>query len=656
VREIFAADGPLARKVAGYAPREVQATMAEAVRDALARQQTLVVEAGTGTGKTFAYLVPALLAGKRVVLSTGTLNLQDQLFHRDLPRVREALGLPLRVALLKGRANYLCRHRFDKALQQPAGRHEAIKLRALQDWLPKTESGEVQQSGVLADDDPLAPRVTSTAENCLGSTCPDFEECFVVKARRNAQAADVLVVNHHLLFADFVLREEGFGQILPGAEAVIVDEAHQLPELATRFFGTRVSTRQLLELAQDCGEAAAELKDVPALRDAAAALAEAVSSLEPAFSSAAGREALKAFLARGNAGARLAALRAQLDALQDVLKPLAERTPDLAASALRAADLAQRLQAVVEADEGRVAWVEATGRGGSLQTTPIRVDQDFQRMRESHDGAWVLTSATLAAGEDFSHFRDQLGLDGARTLKLDSPFDYERQARLFLPKGLPDPGDAAYTPRVAEIARTVIDASGGGAFVLCTSHRALRDIAARLRESLKLPLLVQGEGSRTELLDAFTRAGNAVLVGTASFWEGVDVRGLALRVVIIDKLPFAALGDPVFEARLKAIRDGGGEPFMDYQLPQAIMVLRQGAGRLIRDPSDRGLLVLCDPRLRTRGYGRTILESLPAMPEVANLDEARAWLDEIRKECHSGRSEESPPRGDPSLSLGMTPS
>jgi ATP-dependent DNA helicase DinG len=630
VREIFAADGPLAREVSGYAPREVQVAMAQAVGEALERRQTLVVEAGTGIGKTFAYLVPALLAGKRVVVSTGTLNLQDQLFHRDLPRVRDALGVPARVALLKGRANYLCRHRLAKALQQPAGRHETVKLRALQDWLPRTDSGEVQQSGALADDDPLTPRVTSTAENCLGSTCPEFEDCFVVKARRNAQAADVLVVNHHLLFADFMLREEGFGQILPGAEAVIVDEAHQLPELATRFFGTRVSTRQLQELAQDCADASAELRDVPALRDGAAALAEATGGLESAFGGAPGREPLAAFLARAGGEAKLAAARAQLEALQQLLGPLAARTPELAACTTRAAELAQRLQAVVAADDTRVAWVEPTGRGGSLQTTPIRVVEDFQRLRESHDGAWVLTSATLAAGDDFSHFRDQLGLAGARTLKLDSPFDYERQARLFLPRGLPDPNDAAYTPRVAEIARGVIEASGGGAFVLCTSHRALRDIAARLRETVKLPLLVQGEGPRTELLDAFTRAGDAVLVGTASFWEGVDVRGLALRVVIIDKLPFAALGDPVFEARLKAIREAGGEPFMEYQLPQAIMVLRQGVGRLIRDPADRGLLVLCDPRLRTRGYGRAVLEALPAMPEVASLDEARAWLDSIR--------------------------
>ncbi|MGH8443144.1 MAG: ATP-dependent DNA helicase [Nevskiaceae bacterium] len=630
ITTVFAADGPLAREVPGYAPRAVQVTMAEAVRQALERHRTLAVEAGTGTGKTFAYLVPALLAGKRVVISTGTLNLQDQLFYRDLPRVRAALGVPARLALLKGRANYLCRQRLTRALQQPAGRGEAIKLDQLRSWAQKTESGEVQECGVLGEDDALLPRVTSTAENCLGQQCADFEQCFVVKARRNAQAADVLVINHHLLLADFVLREEGFGQILPGADAVIVDEAHQLPELASRFFGTRVSTRQLQELAQDCADVAAGLKDVPALRQAAAELADANAGLEGAFAGLAGREALPVFLARAGARAKLEALRAQLDALQDLLKPLADRTPETAACGLRAADFALRLQAVTGEDEARVAWVEAFGRGGILQSTPIRVDRDFQRLRDSHEGAWVLTSATLAAGDDFSHFRGQLGLDDASTLRLESPFDFEHQARLLLPRGMPDPADAAFTPRVADLSRTIVEASGGGAFVLCTSHRALRDIAARLRETLKLPLLVQGEGSRSALLDAFTRSGNAVLVGTASFWEGVDVRGLALRVVIIDKLPFAAPGDPVFEARLNAIRDAGGEPFTDYQLPQAIMALRQGVGRLIRDPSDRGLLVLCDPRLRTRGYGRVVLASLPAIPEIASLDEARAWLDRIR--------------------------
>lgn len=631
MREIFAAGGPLSRHVAGYAPRAVQAEMAEAVAAAFAQGRTLVVEAGTGIGKTFAYLVPALLAGHRVVISTGTLNLQDQLFYRDLPRVREALGRPVRVALLKGRANYVCRHRLAKALQQPAGRHEVVKLRQLQDWLARTDSGELQEVGALAEDDPLLPRVTSTADNCLGSKCEDFEQCFVVRARRNAQAADVLVVNHHLLFADFVLKEEGFGQILPGAEAIIVDEAHQLPDLATRFFGVRVSTRQLQDLAQDAADEAAQLGDIPQVRDAAAQLAQAGAQLETAFAGMAGRETLAAFRRRGRADAGLAEALAALQHLQALLAPMAERSVGMGAAVLRAGELTERLQALLAADaESRVAWVEPVGRGGSLQATPIRVDEDFTRMREAHEGAWVLTSATLAAGEDFSHFCGQLGLEDARTLRLESPFDFEQQARLFLPRGLPDPNDPAYAGRVAEIALPVIEASGGGAFVLCTSHRALREIAARLRERLKQPLLVQGEGSRTELLDAFTTAGDAVLVGTASFWEGVDVRGLALRVVIIDKLPFAALGDPVFEARLAAIREAGGEPFMDHQLPQAIMVLRQGAGRLIRDPGDCGLLVLCDPRLRTRAYGRRILEALPAMPEVESLAEASAWLDRIR--------------------------
>lgn len=631
MREIFAAGGPLSRHVAGYAPRAVQAEMAEAVAAAFAQGRTLVVEAGTGIGKTFAYLVPALLAGHRVVISTGTLNLQDQLFYRDLPRVREALGRPVRVALLKGRANYVCRHRLGKALQQPGGRHEVVKLRQLQEWLARTDSGELQEVGALAEDDPLLPRVTSTADNCLGSKCEDFEQCFVVRARRNAQAADVLVVNHHLLFADFVLKEEGFGQILPGAEAIIVDEAHQLPELATRFFGVRVSTRQLQDLAQDAADEAAQLGDIPQVRDAAAQLAQAGAQLETAFAGMAGRETLAAFRRRGRADASLGEVQAALQQLQGLLAPMAERSVGMGAASLRAGGLVERLHSLLAADaESRIAWVEPVGRGGSLQATPIRVDEDFTRMREAHDGAWVFTSATLAAADDFSHFCGQLGLEDARTLRLESPFDFEQQARLFLPRGLPDPNDPAYAGRVAEIALPVIEASGGGAFVLCTSHRALREIAARLRERLKLPLLVQGEGSRTELLDAFTTAGDAVLVGTASFWEGVDVRGLALRVVIIDKLPFAALGDPVFEARLAAIREAGGEPFMDHQLPQAIMVLRQGAGRLIRDPGDCGLLVLCDPRLRTRAYGRRILEALPAMPEVESLAEASAWLDRIR--------------------------
>jgi ATP-dependent DNA helicase DinG len=629
IRQFFSEGGPLARQIQGYAPRASQARMAEAVAEALEQGGTLAVEAGTGTGKTFAYLVPALTSGRRTVISTGTLNLQDQLFYRDLPRVRAALDVPARISLLKGRANYLCRHRLEKALQQPATRREAAILQDLRAWMGRTDSGELREIRSLSDDEPLLPRVTSTAENCLGSQCPQFEDCFVVRARRNAQTADVVVVNHHLLFADFLIREEGFGQILPGAEAVIVDEAHQLPELATRFFGIRVSTRQLNELAQDVADEAAQLADVPQLKEGAAALAEATAVLEPGLSQIRGRERLETFRNAPGMTSALEGVGQTLADLAAMLQPLAGRSADVTGCAERATLLQSRLEQLTAPDRDRVAWVEASGRGGVLNSTPIRVDEDFQRLRGSHAGAWIFTSATLATDDDFSHFCDQLGLEAAQTLRLESPFDYARQARMYLPPDLPDPNSGDYSMRVAAAITPLIRASGGGAFVLCTSHRALREIAQHLRETLSLPLWVQGEGPRTELLDAFTAAGNGVLVGTASFWEGVDVRGSALRLVIIDRLPFAAPGDPVFEARLAAIREAGGEPFRDYQLPQAIMTLRQGVGRLIRDPADQGLLVLCDPRLRTRGYGRRMLAALPEMPVLDAPSEAIRWLRQL---------------------------
>lgn len=631
MNRIFGAEGPLARQVSGYAPRDIQVQMAEAVAQAIEQQQSIVVEAGTGTGKTFAYLVPALLSGKRVVVSTGTLNLQDQLFYRDLPRIRAALKSPGRVALLKGRANYLCRYRLARAGQQASGRHEPAKLAQLQDWMQQTSSGEMQEQSVLREDDPLLPRVTSTAENCLGSKCPDFEQCFVVKARRAAQGADLLVVNHHLLFADFMLKEEGFGQVLPGADAVIVDEAHQLPEVASRFFGTRLATRQLNELAEECITEATALGDLPNLKEEALQLAEAVAVLDRCFTGLASRERYAQFAQRRGVAEAIDAVDECLDRLQSHLKPVTERTPGVAAASGRAVEFRARLQGLTgRMGEDRITWVEAFGRGGAFNATPVRVDADFSRLREVQAGAWVFTSATLAAGNDFSHFTGQLGLDDARCLRLESPFDFSEQARLYLPTGLPNPNETEFSGRVVQEILPLIEASGGGAFVLCTSHRALREIAAGLRAALDFDVMVQGESSRTDLLQRFTKDGHAVLVGTSSFWEGVDVRGLALRLVIIDRLPFAAPGDPVFDARLAAIREAGGDPFMHYQLPQAITTLRQGVGRLIRDPEDRGLLVLCDSRLRGRPYGRRILASLPPMPRTESQAEAMDWLHAIR--------------------------
>ena len=630
VEAIFAADGALASAIADYAPRLQQAQMAKSVAQALESATTLVVEAGTGTGKTFAYLVPALLSGQRVVISTGTLNLQDQLFRRDLPRLRDALGAPVRVSLLKGRANYLCLHRLKQAQQLPALRAQWPRLQVLADWAQQTVHGEIQQAPQLRRDDPLLPRVTSTAENCLGSRCADFEQCFVAKARQAAQAADVVVVNHHLLLSDFVLKEEGFGRILPGADAVIVDEAHQLPDAAEQFFGARLSTHQLDTLAQDCAGEAEVLRDVPDLADAALALSRAATRLASSFGGQIGRLKFTEFVRRESAPESLDAVNEALKNLHAVLAALAERSVELAALKERAIDLGARLAAVITQDDGQIRWAEPQLRGGSLNATPLKLDDGFRRLREALPGAWILTSATLAVGEDFSHFASELGLDEAKTLRLDSPFDFETQARLYLPPGLPEPNAPDYHERLFDAVIPLIRESGGGAFMLCTSHRALRLASERLRRELKQPVYVQGEGDRATVLEQFAADGNAVLVGTSSFWEGVDVRGSALRLVIIDRLPFTAPGDPVFEARLDAIAQSGGKPFMDYQLPQAIMMLRQGAGRLIRDAGDRGLLVLCDPRLRGRAYGARVLASLPAMPVLIDEADARRWLRKIR--------------------------
>ncbi|MEW6167872.1 MAG: ATP-dependent DNA helicase [Pseudomonadota bacterium] len=627
---LLGAAGPLARAIPGFAPRHAQQEMADAVAAALGAGESLIVEAGTGTGKTYAYLVPALLSGLRTVVSTGTRTLQDQLFHRDLPRVRAALGVPVRVALLKGRANYLCVYRMKRARTLPLFGDATDRLRAVEDWARRTESGELSELGEFREDAPLTRQITSTADNCLGSRCADFDRCFVARARRHAQAADLVVVNHHLLFADFTLKDQGFGQILSGADAVIVDEAHQLPELAAQFFGSRVSTRQLHELARDLHLEAQNCGDLPQLAECAQRLSGDALALEQCFAPAAGRLPLERFRAASAVRAAVDRVGESLEALYAALKPLEERSAELSAALERAHGLRERWQHILDPAGASAAvevrWTEPLTRGGSLNATPVDLAPGFQRMRTTYPGAWVFTSATLAAGADFAHYERALGLDGVRAQRLDSPFDYARQARLYLPRGLPEPNAPGYAEAVADCVRPVIEAAGGGVFVLCTSHRALRIIAERLRAQLSLAVLAQGEDARAALLDRFTADGNAVLVGTSSFWEGVDVRGRALRVVVIDRLPFAAPGDPVHEAKLDAIRARGGSPFTELQLPEAIVTLRQGVGRLIRDPADRGLLMLCDPRLVEKSYGRRVLAALPQMPVLRELEAARAWL------------------------------
>jgi ATP-dependent DNA helicase DinG len=627
--ELLGADGPFAAAVSNFAPRETQQRMADAVTDAIASHDALVVEAGTGTGKTFAYLVPALLSGKRVIVSTGTRNLQDQLFHRDLPRVMQVLGVKADVALLKGRANYLCKYRLQQTVEsgQFRSRTQVEDLQKVREWAARTRTGDRAELAAVPEGSPLWPRVTSTAENCLGTDCPFYDECFVFQARRRAQEADLIVVNHHLLLSDLALRREGFGSILPEADAYILDEAHQLPELAGQYFSVGVSARQMTELAADSlAECAGQPGAQAVLQPALDGVNDAVRKTRLALDGLPRRGAFAAL--EGDAGA-VEALENLGDALVDlgaVLAGQAERSKGLASVHARCVVLDQRLQRIVgHAGEEEVRWYEVSDRGFELSATPLDLAPQLQALRAATQAAWIHTSATLAVAGHFEHFTRQMGLVDPVTLDLGSPFDYAHQALCYLPTGLPEPAAPDYTARVIDAVRPVLEASHGRAFLLFTSHRALK-LAAELLADAPWPLFVQGTAPRHRLLSDFRDSGSGVLLGAASFWEGVDVAGDALSVVVIDKLPFASPDDPVLQARLDAVRRSGGNPFRDWQIPAAAIALKQGAGRLIRTLDDHGVLVLCDPRLTTRGYGKIFLASLPPMPRTRALADVQGFF------------------------------
>jgi ATP-dependent DNA helicase DinG len=631
-RELFGADGPLARALPGYAYRPEQAAMAQAVGAALARLEPLIVEAGTGTGKTFAYLVPALLSGRSVIISTGTRTLQDQLFRRDVPLLAQALGMPVKFALLKGRANYLCRHRLELATQQgallPRERGQTRLLARISRWAQSTKSGDLAELTDLPEQSAIWPSITSTRENCLGQECPQFSRCHVLDARRAAQAADVVVVNHHLLLADLALKDEGFGDLLPGAEAVILDEAHQVPDIAAQFFGQQWSVRQVQILLRDtAGELRAAAVRSPALSGA-------LEDLEAQFDS------LRVLLGAGPARREWSQLPdAFLDLLADIeaaLRAIGTQLEDTGAGA-GTANCARRAVALAAAlatlratsdDEG-LRWVETNPGGLALQFTPFEIAARLRAYIESRPCAWVFTSATLAIGDDFSHFAARVGLPDARTLKIDSPFDYRNQALIYLPPGMPQPQDQSFAAAFIDACAPLLESSGGRAFLLYTSYRALNEGVLALQRRFPeppFPVLVQGQAPREALLTQFRALGNAVLLATGSFWEGVDVKGDALSIVAIDKLPFAAPDDPLLAARLEGIRRRGGNPFVEYQLPQAVLALKQGVGRLIRDFDDFGVILLGDPRLKTKSYGRAFLESLPPSPVVTDGAVAARFL------------------------------
>ena len=635
--DLLSAEGVFASALEGFRARSGQQALSAAIEKVMARKQVLIAEAGTGIGKTFAYLVPAIISGNKVIISTGTRHLQDQLFHNDIPRVKKALNVDLPCALLKGRANYLCPYRLDIAHQQAwISRETASHLSLVREWAKQTRSGDVAEISEISEDAQVWPMITSTTDNCLGSDCPEWSECYVVKARKLAQEADIVVVNHHLLLADMAIKEEGFGELLPAAESFIIDEAHQLPEVASRFFGKGCSSRQINNLMTD--SIAEQLKDAPdmqSIRDACDELKTRTAQFRLALGADRQRDAwLKIMHKPALQSARESLLEA-LHELQEELHIAAERGKGLEQCYGRCSELYQAFKDYGNrgADEQTfIYWYETFSKGFVLHATPMDVAALFKQQRDALPGSWVFTSATLEVGHDFSHFASRLGLEEYQQGNWNSPFDYQQQSLLYLPDDLPDPSRFDYTEKLIQRAIPVLQASQGRAFLLFTSYRAMHEASRLLEKKLDYPILIQGSLPRHQLLQKFRQLGNAVLLGTASFWEGVDVRGEALSCVIIDKLPFASPGDPVMQARLDGIRKQGGNPFMDYQLPQAVITLKQGAGRLIRDMNDYGVLMIADRRIKDKPYGRVFLQSLPDMPVSRRLQDVQAFYDSWSEE------------------------
>ena len=634
--QVFSDQGPLAETISGYRMRQQQLEMALAIEAAIKDNKQLVAEAGTGTGKTFAYLIPALLSGGKVIVSTGTKTLQDQLYTRDLPAVRDALKVPVTVAMLKGRANYVCHFHLERAANEGrfVSREDAGYVHIIRNFMENSSTGDKAELTEVPENATIWPSVTSTRDNCMGQECNYYKDCFVMEARKRALAADVVVVNHHLFFADVMLRDEGVAELLPSANTVIFDEAHQLPEVAGLFFGEDVSTSQLLELARDAeAEYITTAKDCPALQEAANKLEKSVRDFRLVFAYEGSRMPVQKALALKNFDTAYADMQEKLKALTDVLETQAARDPALENCWQRGAALMVQLQRWLGAENANlVRWVEVFTQSVQLHATPLSVAEGFGKQLNAQPRAWIFTSATLAVKSDFSHYINQMGLTNADTGYWSSPFDYDKQALFYAPPDMPDPNSPGYSASVAAAALPVIQASQGRAFVLCTSLRAMREIHALLKEAfeqngIEYPLLMQGESSRTELLERFRKRGNAVLVGSQSFWEGVDVRGEALSCVIIDKLPFAPPDDPVLSARIDKLNAEGKNAFMEYQLPYAVITLKQGAGRLIRDEADRGVLMICDPRLITKPYGRRIWQSLPPFKRTRVLADVLAFFE-----------------------------
>lgn len=635
VTKMFASDGPLATAIAGFQPRASQVAMAEAVEVAVAKSRLLFVEAGTGTGKTFAYLAPLFASAKTTIVSTGTKTLQEQLFYRDLPLVKKAVGSTKKTALLKGRGNYLCLFRLRQHSHGNVfhDKQTLAELSLVKAWSTSTKTGDIGELADIQEGASVTPYVTSTVDNCLGRDCPDYQDCYLVKARKKAMEADVIVVNHHLFFADLSLKDTGFGELVPEVDSIVFDEAHQIPDIATAYFGESVSSRQIQDLCRDIELLQRTvLQDASQLASATAKLQLASADLRLLFPSNPEKGNWRVMLKRADIKQQIDVLQQAFEVLQQVVKVNLGRDKALDQLYERAIQVQQQLASLVEVERDGVSfWYETTSKHVILHLTPLSIAKKFREMATDPPRGWVFTSATMSVDNDFSHIKQQLGLEDASDMILPSPFDYPKQAVLCVPRYMPAPSDRNMAATLVAISKKVIKASGGRCFLLFTSHFMMRTVAKKLTTALRQPILVQGDTSKRMLLQRYLQQKDAVLCATGAFWEGVDVRGDDLMCVLIDKLPFATPDDPLLQARIEDCRRSGANPFAQIQIPQAVIALKQGAGRLIRDTADRGVLVICDNRIVSREYGDIFLRSLPDMNRTRDLNATLQILQDMLK-------------------------
>ena len=633
VTDFFAPDGPLAGVLTDYQVRQQQLDLSVAIEQAIANKTTLIAEAGTGTGKTFAYLVPAIQSQQKVIISTGTKNLQEQLFNRDLPLVKALINKQKDTALLKGRSNYLCLHRLKLSELSVRGidKETLSEFTLVRNWSVGTKTGDMSDLKSLKEDAKVLPMVTSTIDNCLGKDCSYFDECFLVKARQKALQADVVIVNHHLFFADLALKEQGFGELIPAADSIIFDEAHLVPDIASEYFGENFSTRQLVDQLKDLVKIQkVSVKDANQLSEFAEKCQYSASDLRMQFTLESERGNWLEQMKRDIIAQHITQLLSNLHNLLEVGKLHDGRDKDLDSLLEKIDTSTKRLRLFTLNDHKDVSlWFETSKYHLNLHLTPLSIAKQFSKVMDERQASWVFTSATLAINGEFSHFQKLMGLTDAHSVCFDSPFDYQKQAMLCVPRYLPEPSSKNIKQALVETAIILIKAAKGRSFILFTSHYMMREVSTLVRDLIDNPIFVQGERSKGAILEDYLADSKSVLFATGAFWEGVDVKGDNLLCVMIDKLPFASPDDPLLKARLDDCQKQGGSPFFDIQIPQAVIALKQGAGRLIRDFEDRGVLVICDNRLVTKPYASTFLASLPNMRKTRDLQKVAEFLSSI---------------------------